>query len=131
MQNGDGCAGYKWLSEAYEVAPVQPLRVRSVIGSARSSAASNGFTVETYLLRYDTARDSLKEIIEGRDEDYATIIRSLVTNMTVSAKLRKTYPGVFSDDELAKRIERVVFKAFELLPDDDDEVVPRLDVLPR
>ena len=25
-----------------------------------------------YLLRYDTARDSLKEIIEGRDEDYAT-----------------------------------------------------------
>ena len=43
-----------------------------------------------YLLRYDTARDSLKEIIEGRDEDYATIIRSLVTNMKVSDKLRKT-----------------------------------------
>ena len=86
-----------------------------------------------YLLRYDTARDSLKEIIEGRDEDYATIIRSLVTNMTVSAKLRKTYPGVFSDDDLAKRIERAVLKAFELLPDDDDddEVVPRLDVVPR
>jgi hypothetical protein len=86
-----------------------------------------------YLLRYDTARDSLKEIIEGRDEDYATIIRSLVANMTVSAKLRKTYPGVFSDDDLAKRIERAVLKAFELLPDDDDddEVVPRLDVVPR
>jgi Fic/DOC family len=87
-----------------------------------------------YLLRYDIARDSLKEIIEGRDEDYATIIRSLVTNMTVSGKLRKMYPGVFSDDDLTKRIERAVLKAFELLPsddDDDDVVVPRLDVVPR
>ena len=88
-----------------------------------------------YLLRYDAARDSLKEIIEGRDEDYATIIRSLVTNMKVSGKLRKTYPGVFSDEDLAKRVERAVFKAFELPPedghDDDDEVVPRLDVVAR
>jgi hypothetical protein len=87
-----------------------------------------------YLLRYDTARDSLKEIIEGRDEDYATIIRSLVTNMKVSSRLRKMYPGVFSDEDLAKRVERAVFKAFELLPgddDDDDEVVPRLDVVAR
>ena len=87
-----------------------------------------------YLLRYETARDSLKEIIEGRDEDYATIIRSLVTNMKVSSKLRKTYPGVFSDDNLTKRVERAVLNAFELLPDDDDDddaVVPRLDVVPR
>jgi hypothetical protein len=85
-----------------------------------------------YLLRYDTARESLKKIIEGRDEDYATIIRSLVTNMKVSGKLRKTYPGVFSNEDLAKRIERAVFKAFELLPnDDDDEIAPRLDVVAR
>jgi hypothetical protein len=46
-----------------------------------------------YLRRYDFAVGSLKEIIEGRDEDYATIIRSLVTNLKVSTKLRKTYPG--------------------------------------
>lgn len=87
-----------------------------------------------YLLRYDAARDSLKEIIEGRDEDYATIIRSLVTHMKVSGRLRKTYPGVFSDEDLARRVERAVFKAFELLPgddNDDDEVVPRLDVVAR
>jgi hypothetical protein len=87
-----------------------------------------------YLLRYDTARDSLKEIIEGRDEDYARIIRSVVTDMKVSGKLRKTYPRVFSDEDLARRIERAVSKAFELLPDDDDdddEVVPRLDVVAR
>lgn len=83
-----------------------------------------------YLLRYDSARDSLKDIIEGRDEDYATIIRSLMIHMKVSGKLRKTYPGAFSDDDLAKRIERAVFKAFELLPEDDDEV-PRLDVVAR
>ncbi len=86
-----------------------------------------------YLLRYDTARDSLKEIIEGRDEDYATIIRSLVANMKVSGKLRKMYPGVFGEEDLAKRVERTVLKAFELLPDDDDddEVVPRLNVVAR
>jgi hypothetical protein len=87
-----------------------------------------------YLRRYDIAVGSLKEIIEGRDEDYATIIRSLVTNLKVSAKLRKTYPGVFSDEGLVKRVERAVFKAFELLHDDgddDDEVVPRLDVVAR
>lgn len=87
-----------------------------------------------YLQRYDTARNSLKEIIEGRDEDYATIIRSLVTNQKVAGKLSKTYPGVFRDEVLAKRVERAVFKAFELLPDDDDDddgVVPRLDVVAR
>ncbi|MFT7772148.1 Fic family protein [Roseateles sp.] len=87
-----------------------------------------------YLRRYDTASESLKEIIEGRDEDYAAIIRSLVTNMKVSGKLRKTYPGVFNNEDLAQRVEYAVFKAFELLPDngeDDDEVVPRLDVVPR
>ncbi|MFT3859106.1 MAG: hypothetical protein QM742_16940 [Aquabacterium sp.] len=48
MQNGNEDAGYKWLSQAYGVAPVQPFRIRSVIGSARSSTASNGFTVETF-----------------------------------------------------------------------------------
>jgi hypothetical protein len=87
-----------------------------------------------YLRRYDIAVGSLKEIIEGRDEDYATIIRSLVRNLKVSAKLRKTYPGVFSDEGLVKRVERAVFKAFELLHDDgddDDEVIPRLDVVAR
>jgi len=87
-----------------------------------------------YLLRYDAARDNLKEIIESRDADYAAIIRSLVTNMKVSGKLRKTYSGVFSDEDLVKRVERAVFKAFEMLPaddDDDTEVVPRLDVVAR
>ncbi len=86
-----------------------------------------------YLQRYDVAREGLKNIIEGRDEDYAAIIGSLVTHMKVTGKLRKAYSGVFSDEDLAQRIERVVFKAFELLPDhnDDDGVVPRLDVVPR
>ena len=46
-----------------------------------------------YLLRYDTARDSLKEIIEGRDEDYATITRSLVTNVTVSGRCARCIPA--------------------------------------
>ncbi|MFT3859107.1 MAG: hypothetical protein QM742_16945 [Aquabacterium sp.] len=49
----------------------------------------------------------------GRDEDYAAIIRSLVTNMKVTGKLRKTYPEVFSDEDLARRVERAVLKAFE------------------
>lgn len=87
-----------------------------------------------YLLRYDGACNALKELIEGRDEDYAAIIRSLVTNRMVSGKLRKTYPEVFGDENLAGRVERAVFKAFELVPDDDDDdddVKPRLDVGPR
>ena len=54
--------------------------------------------------------------------------------MKVTGKLRKTYPEVFSNDDLTKRVERAVLNAFELLPDDDDDddaVVPRLDVVPR
>ncbi|WP_350337290.1 hypothetical protein [Delftia lacustris] len=54
-----------------------------------------------------------------------------MTNMKVSSRLRKTYPGIFSDEDLVKRVERAVFKAFELLSGDDDEVVPRLDVVAR
>ncbi|HEX5784922.1 MAG TPA: Fic family protein [Burkholderiaceae bacterium] len=87
-----------------------------------------------YLLRWDAARDNLKEIIEGRDEDYAAIIRSLVTNQKVTGKLRRTYPGVFGDEELAQRVERAVLRPFELLPgddDDQDDVVPRLHVVAR
>lgn len=87
-----------------------------------------------YLLRYDGAYSALKELIEGRDEDYAAIVRSLVTNRKVSGKLRKTYPEVFGDENLAGRVERAVFKAFEFVPDDDDDdddVKPRLDVGPR
>lgn len=52
MQNVEGDAGYKWLAEAFKVEPVQPFRVRSVISSARSTAASNGFRVETYPAHY-------------------------------------------------------------------------------
>ena len=45
--------------------------------------------------------------------------------MKVSGKLRKTYTGVFNNEDLAKRVERTVLKAFELLPDgDDDATVP-------
>ncbi len=86
-----------------------------------------------YLQRYDAACDKLKEIIEGRDEDYAAIIRSLVKNQKISGKLRKTYPVIFGDEVLAGRIERAVLKAFELLPADDEDidVVPRFGVVPR
>ncbi len=56
---------------------------------------------------------------------------SLVTRMTVSSRLCKTYPGVCSDEDLVKRVERVVCKAFEPLTGDDDEVVPRLDLVTR
>ncbi len=39
----------------------------------------HGFKDEAVLLlRWDKALGSIKEIIEGRDEDYAKIIRSLV-----------------------------------------------------
>jgi len=81
-----------------------------------------------YLQRYESARDSLKDIIEGRDEDYAAIIRSLVTNKKVSNKLLKLYPSVFSEEGLSKRIERAVLKAFEWQPDADaDDEVQGLD----
>ena len=87
-----------------------------------------------YLLRYDKALDRLKELIEGRDEDYAAIIRAIVENKRVSGKLRKTYPVVFGDEGLGRRVERAVLGAFELLPpgdDEDEEVAPRLDVVPK
>ncbi|QPR32251.1 hypothetical protein I6G96_14710 [Delftia acidovorans] len=51
--------------------------------------------------------------------------------MKLSSRLRKTYPGVSSDEDLTKRVERAVFTAFELLPGNDDKVVPRLDVVAR
>ncbi len=39
MRNGEQFAGYKWLSQSYGVPPVQPLRVSSTIGSARSNGS--------------------------------------------------------------------------------------------
>lgn len=84
--------------------------------------------------RWDTALDNLKEIIERRDEDYAVIIRSLVANQKVTGKLCKTYPEVFGEEDVARRVERAVLTPFELFPCTDemgDDVAPRLDVLPR
>lgn len=87
-----------------------------------------------YLQRWDLARDNLKEIIEGRDEDYAAIIRSLVTNQRVTGKLRKTYPGVFDDEDLSRRVEHAVLEPFKMRSsagEERDEVTPRIDVVVR
>lgn len=65
-----------------------------------------------FLTRFDAARTALKEVIEGRDEDYAQIIRSISLNGSVSSRLRKTYPQVFGNERLAIRVECAVLKAF-------------------
>ena len=43
-----------------------------------------------------------------------------MTNIKARSRLRKTYPEVFSDEDLAKRVERAVVKAFKLLSRNDD-----------
>src|SRR5450830_1100859 len=40
--------GYRWLSERYGVAPVQPFRVDSQLAKSRTTERSNGFTHEFY-----------------------------------------------------------------------------------
>lgn len=86
-----------------------------------------------YLRHYDAALDFLKGVIEGRDEDYGQIIRSISQNTGISGKLRKTYPEVFGDRQLAARIERGILEAFELIEsqEDDGEPVPNFAVRPR
>lgn len=87
-----------------------------------------------YLSRFDAALSSLKELIEGRDEDYAQIIRSITQNTGVSGKLRRTYPVIFEDEVLAARIVRGVLEAFEPSEPaarDVDLVQPVLTVRPR
>lgn len=86
-----------------------------------------------YLRHYDAALEFLKGIIEGRDEDYGKIIHSISQNTGISGKLRKTYPEVFEDHQLAARIERGILEAFELIEpqEDDGEPVPNFAVRPR
>ncbi|BDB29825.1 hypothetical protein CTP10_R72410 (plasmid) [Cupriavidus sp. P-10] len=40
--------GYKWLSEHYDVTPVQDFQITSEIGAARRSVVTDGRTLETY-----------------------------------------------------------------------------------
>ena len=109
-----GLATWRYADLTFQSAYLVDVICHSIVHGLKDEAL--------YLQRYESARDSLKDIIEGRDEDYAAIIRSLVTNKKVSNKLLKLYPSVFSDEGLSKRIERAVLKAFEWLPDADDEM---------
>ena len=115
-----GLATWRYADLTFQSAYLVDVICHSIVHGLKDEAL--------YLQRYESARDSLKDIIEGRDEDYAAIIRSLVTNKKVSNKLLKLYPSVFSDEGLSKRIERAVLKAFEWQPDADaDDEVQGLD----
>lgn len=94
----------------------------------------HGLKEETlYLRRYDLAVDRLKQVVEGSDADYAAIIRSITQNKGVSGKLTKTYPLIFSDQDLGSTIAREVLQAFEIEPSEavQDVVTPNLNVRPR
>lgn len=87
-----------------------------------------------YLYRYGAALESLKEVIEARDEDYGKIIHSISKEKGVSSELRKTYPEIFEDPRLAARIERGILSAFEDLGCAEEDLAfiePRFTVKPR
>lgn len=87
-----------------------------------------------FLRRFHAARESLKELIEVRDEDYSKIILAISQNAGINIKLRKTYPAIFDDEKLAARIERGILEAFELvepMSEDLEEVKPVWTVRPR
>lgn len=109
-------------------------QARYLVGVIEHSI-SHGLKEEAvFLRRYDTALEGIKEIIEGRDEDYGQIIRSISQNTGISGRLRKTYPQVFEDEQLAARIERAVLQAFEIIEpqgEDSEPVVPLSTVRPR
>lgn len=109
-------------------------QARYLVGVIEHSITHGLKDEAVFLRRYDTAIEGLKEIIEGRDEDYGQIIRSLSQNARITGSLRKTYPQVFEDEKLAAKIERAVLEAFEIIePQSEDSVpvVPLGTVRPR
>lgn len=72
-----------------------------------------------YLRQHRTARNSIKEIIEGPDSDIDRIIRSVQENGgNISNKIRKNFP-LLEDPEIAREITRVIQASFN--PEVDEE----------
>lgn len=110
------------------------LQSRYLVGVIEHSIRHGLKDEAQYLRRYDAALESLKEVIEGRDEDYAQIIRSISQNTGISGKLRKTYPAIFEDAQLAAKIAQGILEAFELIElaeEDLESIEPRFTARPR
>lgn len=84
-----------------------------------------------FLQRHDRSVHALKHLIEASDADYGAIIRSITSTNGISGKLRKTYPKVFEDEDLAAKILNAVLQSFELISPAEEDITPILSVRPR
>lgn len=85
----------------------------SYLGGIIRRSLGEGIADEArYLQRFDRARTALANVFEGRDEDYIRIIRSVSEHHGVSKSLRKIYPDLLADEDLATAVERAVMGAF-------------------
>lgn len=75
-----------------------------------------------YLRDFDRARQAVREIIDGPDQDIDRIVTAIHETGRASGKLRKEFPRVFSSAH-GTEIERAVLDAFS--PEGDGEGVAR------
>jgi hypothetical protein len=88
------------------------------MGDIISRSMTEGIRNEArYLMRFDSARAALKEIVDATDEAYDHIVRAIIENRSAGNKIKKMYPHAFSDPESVKRIESAVLAPFALEQD--------------
>lgn len=109
-------------------------QARYLVGVIEDSIRRDLKDEAQYLYRYGVALESLKEVIEARDEDYAKIIHSISRDKGIGSKLSKRYPAIFEEEQLAAKIERSILEAFEIIEraaEDLESIEPRFTVGPR
>lgn len=101
MQKSEEWAGYRWLSQALGVEPVQPFQSWSAIGSSRHSRTSGDVLVETYPAHYrpqSTLRSHLTFALkhEGIHLDFLSRLFKAVGPEPIAPWVREEPTGAYA-----------------------------------